>query len=165
MRPRTPILVLAVGILLVGIVLLNVLAARIAPKSHEEEEQEQQAAAAKASEPPKTAPPADAGTGPSASGALVQLPADGTTGPADAKKTVVIGWTWTPAVQADPNKVSAAVEAVRKALPDAKIRVVNTDAVPDAPPGITVDGKTVLPLPPDGAIEPSQAVKAAQSAP
>jgi hypothetical protein len=63
---------------------------------------------------------------------------------------VVIGWSWTPEVQADPGRLEQALSAARQAVPYVRIRIVNADAVPGAPRGLVVNGKKVQELPADG---------------
>ncbi len=156
MRSRTPFLILAIGLLLLGIVALNVAAGRFA--GGRDEETEAAETAAENTEAAAPAPPRGADT-------LARLPVDSTTGPADARREVTIGWVWTPEVQANPAAVYDAVQAVRKAVPgDVKVRVVNADAVPDAPAGIIVNGQTVTELPPNGALDAAQATEAVQHA-
>ena len=162
MRGRTPFLILAIGILLLGIVALNVAAGRFAGGNPEQNEAAESAEEQKGSEPAQTPAAAELeGSG----NALVRLPPDTTMGPAEAAKEVVIGWVWTPEVQADPGKVSAAIEAVRKVVPgDVKVRIVNGDAAPDAPLGITVNGRTVRALPENGVLDPAQVTEDVQHA-
>ena len=152
MRLRTPVLILAIGILLLGIMALNLAAGRFAASDSEQSE----AAESAATGTENTA--AEEPAAPAGADALARLPADVTTGPPGAARQVIIGWVWTPEVQANPAAVYDAIEAVRKVVPsDVALRIVNADAVPDAPLGIVVNGKTVRQLPPTGALDPAQA--------
>lgn len=155
-KSKTPVFIAIIGFLLLGMVALNAAAGRFGkePEAPPPPEQAQQNEPA---EPAATAPE-------TVGSELVRLPADSTTGPSSAPREIVIGWTWTPEVQADPSKVSAAIDQIKKAVPDAKVRVVNVDAVPTAPAGITVDGKTVAELAPDGSLNPQEAVHTIQEA-
>lgn len=58
------------------------------------------------------------------------------------KPDITVTWEWTPTVQGNPSSVYAAVESVKKVLPNAAITVVNADAKPGAKAtGIYVNGK------------------------
>jgi len=156
MRLSAPTFVVAVTVLLLGLVALNVVDRRFAPKSPEEE-----AAAAQAAQATPPSEPI------SSSGELVRLPAEETSGKPDAQTEVVFGWEWTPEVQAEPARMVAAIEALRTAArnADVKLRIVNVDLVPDAPRGLAVNGKTALALPPSGLVEPSQLAQSLKSLP
>lgn len=149
MRLSAPSFVVAIVVLLLGMVALNVADRRFTPKTAEEEAAEQ----AQKSEPSESAPPAPS--------ALVGLPPEQITGPPNAQTEIVFGWEWTPEVQADPGRLYRAIEALQKAAgqTDIKLRVVNVDAVPGAPRGLSVNGKTVLELPANGLLEPPQLMR------
>lgn len=156
---RTPILVAVVGIAVALLVVLNIFQQRNDPKYQEQmaKEQARKASEEAAKKQQEAQPPADAG----AANELAAYGAEKTLGNPSGATKVTIGWNWTPAVQGDPNKVLAAATAASKALPNASVRVVNLDANPGAvPPGVTVDGKTVVPPGPDGSL-PADAVSAA----
>lgn len=81
---------------------------------------------------------------------LAALGDDVTLGDKKADKEIVIGYSWTPAVQGDPGKVYRVVDEAQKNLPGVRVRVVNVDANPTIKPGITVEGKLVAPPDADG---------------
>lgn len=139
MRSKTPLIVAVIAILL-GMVALNVTAQRFTP-GHEHEEEETAQTQGGAAPPPQTS---------EQTGDPAQLSPDQTVGPSSAKNTIVFGWEWTPEVQANPAKMVQAVDALRKAAGNARLRIVNVDAVPDAPRGLVVNNKTILELPPSG---------------
>lgn len=157
---RTPLIAAIIMVLLI-LAGFNALAEKYRPKSEHEMEAEaktQQAEAAKndagktsATPAPDSAAP-QGGSSPEASAALMQLGPDKTLGAKGAKKIITVGWSWTPDVQGNPNKVWAGISALQKAAPDAQIRVVNTDAVPDVPDGVSVNGVVVIPPVPDGSL-------------
>lgn len=96
--------------------------------------------------------------------ALTTLPTDLTLGPADAGTEVVFGWSWTPDVQSNPAQMEQVISTLQKAVPQTtKLRIVNTDAVPDAPQGVHVNGRPVLALPANG-LPTAQAVAQAAAA-
>jgi len=151
---RSPVLIIVVFVALAGLIGLNAMSAQFRPKSDEEmqkEAQDKQAAAAKAqpSPSPGTASP---GTAAAATSDLVTLSPAGTLGSASAPKEVVVGFEWTPQVQANPSSVFASIEMLQKALPNGRIRVVNADQDPTVPLGISVGGKVVIPAGADGTI-------------
>ena len=102
----------------------------------------------------KTGGAGEPGPGGPESAALARRPADETIGPATATNDVVIGWSWTPEVQADPARLEQALSAARQSVPYVRVRIVNADAVPGAPRGLVVNGKKVQDLPPDGFLNP-----------
>lgn len=150
--PSKTILVAGVGVALGAMLILNVLAQRIDPAYQEKVARERQAAEAQKqqenSRAGENAPPVSSVAG----GRLVELGEDKILGKPDGKQEVIVGYEWTPAIQSDPTKVFAAIEAIQKAAPDAKIRVVNVDAKPEVSPGVTVGGKVVIVPQPDGSI-------------
>jgi hypothetical protein len=79
----------------------------------------------------------------------------------------VVGFSWTPEVQSDPSKVSNAVDALKKSLgSQARIKVVNVDASPGVPEGVSIGDKVIVPAQSDGTINPgaADAVKQALAA-
>ena len=159
-RPRNTIFIIIVIFAIAVFAGLNVAMGRIGMDPEKARQEAAQAAAEKAASADK-APntPTPPGAPPSA-----PLPTDESMGPANAKDKIVVGWTWTPDVQGNPQALQAAVEAIRKAAPDAQVRVVNVDAVPDAPTGIVVNGQQAMELPDNGIIEAAAAVPAVMAA-
>ena len=162
---RTPLIAAAILVLacLAG---FNALNEKYRPKSEKEMEAEQrQAQEDAAKKAPKTGaaatpPPTPGQTGsgdPSASASLMQLGPDKVLGAKTAKTTITVGWSWTPDVQGDPNKVWGAVKALQQAVPNAQIRVVNTDEVSGVPDGVSIGGSVVVPPAPDGGLPSDQA--------
>ena len=157
---RAP-LIAAVILVLAVLAGFNALNEKYRPKSEKELEAEQ-AQAAKAAESkggkagseagkaPAPIPAPSSATNAEASTSLVQLGPDTFVGDKSGKNTVTIGWAWTPDVQGDPSKVSRAIDEVKKAVPNAQIRVVNTDEVSGVPEGVSVNGKVVVPPSADG---------------
>lgn len=74
-----------------------------------------------------------------------------------APREVVLGWQWTPEVQANPSKVYDAIEEIQKAANSSggrfRVRIVNVDANPSVPPGISIGGVVRVAPQPDGAIQ------------
>ncbi len=66
---------------------------------------------------------------------------------------MIVGWEWTPDVQSDPTKVSAAVDKLKAELPGVKIRVVNRDENPSVPAGISIGKDTLVRPKEDGSLE------------
>ncbi len=154
---RAP-LIAAIVLVLAVLAGFNALNEKFRPKTEKEIEAAQaeaaQAAASKgdksgeAAKAPTPAPSAAANPG--AATSLAQLGPDATVGAQNGANTVTIGWAWTPDVQGDPDKVSRAIDMVKKAAPNAKIRVVNTDEVSGVPDGVSMDGKVVVTPAADG---------------
>lgn len=151
-RPQNTILVVIIVFAIAIFAGLNTMMNR-AGGSPEPEEAAQEKAAAETTAA-NQAPPTAAGATP------VQLPTDESVGPANAPVKVVVGWTWTPDVQGNPQALQAAIQAIRQAVPDAQVRVVNVDAAPDVSPGIQVNGRTVMELPENGIVKPADAARA-----
>jgi hypothetical protein len=159
---RTPVLIAAVVLALGGIAILNRFQEMNDPKYQERMEREKQREEAKKAQEQAAKNPAQGGlTADDPANELATFGAEKVLGDAKATQTVTVGWQWTPQVQADPKLVYGAVDAVQKAAPRAKIRVVNLDAKPGAvPAGVTVNGNTIVPAGPNGSI-PTEAVSAA----
>jgi hypothetical protein len=153
MRSRSPVLILTIGVALAGLVVLNVAMSQVG-KPPEPPQEAAQAAVGNDTPGPQAAPSG-------APGELAELPPDHTVGPDGAVREVVVGWSWTPEVQADPNKVAAALRAVTAARPPGKVRFVNTDVHPNVPRGVSVDGRKIADLEPDGSVNPMIIVRAA----
>lgn len=156
MRLRTPSLILTIGLLLLGIVALNVAASRFTPgDGHEQEE------ATAATGSGNAASKTPSGTAPADANELVEaqrwLATEQVIGPPNAGRKVVVGWAWTPEVQANPARLYRSLRGLEDKNVDAQIRIVNTDIAPDTPPGVSMDGKTIMALPADGFI-PEQAI-------
>jgi hypothetical protein len=161
-----------------GLVGLNMMSNQIRPKTDHEIEAEERARASAAASPtpaasPATAPPSSAPPGESAEvslndpNALVLAGQATSLGSPEAAREVVVGFAWTPEVQSDPSKVSNAVEALQKSLGgQARIKVVNVDASPGVPEGVSIGDKVIVPAQSDGAIDPgaADAVKQALAA-
>jgi len=152
--PRNNTLLIVAGFVIVIMVGLNILIGQIAnPPAPGAETQPEAAGDAPAAQ---TTPPANGSGGPR----LVEMPAEATLGAPTAKNEVVLGWSWTPEVQADPGALEQTIAALGTAARGAKVRVVNTDVVPGVQRGLVVNGKLALPLPPDGIIKPEAAREA-----
>jgi hypothetical protein len=171
-RPSNSPVVLAVVVMAVaGLVGLNVMSNQVRPKTdHEIEAEQRERAKAAASPTPAAASPAPAGKGePSAMtssdpNSLVLAGEGNTLGSPSASQEVVIGFSWTPEIQADPSKVSGAVAALQQTLgSQGRIKVVNVDASPEVPEGVSIGGKVIAPAQNDGTIAPS-AVEAVKKA-
>lgn len=156
---RTPLIIAIVVFALGGLALLNQFQYQNDPKVQEKMEQERaREEAKKASDQQKDKPAAAPGR-PGPEQQLASFGAEKVLGDPNGSQTVTVGWRWTPAVQGDPSKVYATITALEQAAPKAKIRVVNLDAEPGAvPEGIGFAGKSLMPLTPDGALPPAQAV-------
>lgn len=160
MRTRTPILLLIVGLLLAMMVGLNVAASRFTGGDEPE--------AAAESEAPENEP-ARAPSSPAAmegANSLARISPSWTAGAKDAKTEVVIGWSWTPAVQANPGSVHSAIMGIVESLrkDPVRVRAVNVDAFPETPAGVSLNGKLVVPLGTDGALSVETAVYAVRTA-
>lgn len=142
-RSRNTLLIALVVMAVAVFAGLNTMIGRLASAGeHSHEAEEAQAAADESNA--NTAP------GAAEQSALARRPNDETIGPSDAKNDVVIGWSWTPEVQADPARLEQALAAARRGAPYVRVRIVNADAVPGAPRGLIVNGRKVQDLPPDG---------------
>ena len=154
-RPRNTIFIVIVIFAIAIFAGLNVAMGRLGGGQHSENE-----AATEAASSEKTAsqqPPPPAAT-------PVRLPTDETSGPPNPNLKVVVGWTWTPELQGNPQALQNTIESIKKAAPGAQVRVVNVDAVPDAPTGIQVNGQKAMELPENGIIEAAQAAEAVAKA-
>ncbi len=173
-RPsNSPVMIAVVLMAIAGLVGLNMMSNQMRPKTDQEIQAEQRERAEAAASPS----PAAATPAPSASGAtgalslndpntLVLAGQGNTMGAPDAPKEVVVGFSWTPEVQSDPSKVSKAVEALQKTVgPQARLKIVNVDANPEVPEGVSIGGKVIVPAQSDGVIAPgaAEAVKQALS--
>ncbi len=162
---KTPLLVAIIGFALLCLVGLNVMQSKTAPKSEQEMEAEQAKQAAEAAKnAPKTAQAAPLTPG---GEQLVALGANATLGPKTAKNEVVVGWEWTPEIQSDPGRFYQNIEEMSKAAPSVRIRVVNRDADPAIPLGLSQSGQVMVSPLPDGTLPPTalQTVQAMNSAP
>jgi hypothetical protein len=139
--------VVAIGALLI----LNSFMQRLDPKY---QEQQAEAEAQKKQEEEQKQQQKLNASGPSSPNAnkLVELGDDAIVGKKDGKPEIVIGYSWTPEVQADPSKIYNVIDMITKAAPQAKLHIVNADAHPGAPVGIYMSGRTVIPAQPDGTI-------------
>jgi hypothetical protein len=154
--PIILIILLAIG----GLIGLNVMGQKNDPivqekmaKDAEAEAQKKAMASGKQATPP---PPPEQAPG---ANDVAAWGAEKTFGSPSGKPTIVIGWSWTPAVQGDPSSVYNALQAVQKVLPNAMIRVVNLDANSGAAaPGVAVNGKVVVQPSPDGTFPPESAI-------
>ncbi|MDX1931870.1 MAG: hypothetical protein SFU56_04625 [Capsulimonadales bacterium] len=63
---------------------------------------------------------------------------------------IVIGYSWTPAIQQNPSSITKIAQQLEKLVPKASIEVVNIDSNPGTPAGVTVNGKLEVPVRPDG---------------
>jgi hypothetical protein len=147
MRPKnnTPLILVIVGACLGGMVLLNRAQFENRPKSENElrEEEESKAAAA----PHQTQSYGDA---PSMAGELLGLPPDASLGAKGANKVVTLGYSWSPEVQAEPQKAADSLKELRTYLEQAgsrmnvRFRLVNTDVQRDVPEGVSLEGKVLM---------------------
>ena len=156
MRKPSYTVPVAVGVLAVGsLVMMNVISQKNAPKTEEQQEAEQHADEAKAT---PAAPAVETKTAVPVAGGDELVMKDGSfdVGPATATKKIVVGYEWTPAIQADPGAIQKIANMVQQAAPEAKISVVNVDENPGVPVGIQVDGKVVAPIGDDGIVPPAQ---------
>jgi len=131
--------------LLVGV---NAMSLKSTPKSDEE-------IAAEKAEATKSETTASPGAPPAQEQGPPSLPMNNAyqiLGKADSQKEVIVGFEWTPEVQADPTKVYNAVQGLTHIVPDARIRVVNVDQVPTIPTGISFGNHVVVPAEADGSI-------------
>ena len=134
-----------------GLIGLNVMSLKSTPKSDEELQAEAQEAAAAKQGSASPAAPADAGA-PPGSGSLSDIGPAKLLGRVDASKEVIVGFNWTPAVQADPSKVYGVVQMLERVAPDVRIRVVDVDQVPAIPAGVSVGSQLMVAAQKDGSI-------------
>lgn len=146
-RSRNTLLIAFVVAAVAVFVGLNTLIGRLAGTSEHSHEAEEAQAAVGDKNKTNAAP---ATSDEQERDALVRRPPDETIGPSNPSSDVVIGWSWTPEVQADPARLEQALAAARQGVPYVRVRIVNADAVPNAPRGIIVNGRKVQDLPPDG---------------
>jgi hypothetical protein len=144
--------VVLIAIILVALGALAFLNSAMQPKDPQAEQKAAQEKAAKAvKDSGKSAQStADELMTPGGGNELVALGDDAVVGDPKGAKEVVIGYSWTPAVQNNPAKIYSLVQQARKELKGVRIRVVNVDANPDVGMGISIAGKTVCPPDPDG---------------
>jgi hypothetical protein len=147
---------IVIGALALGsLVMMNVVSQKNAPKS----EAQQEAEAQEASEKKAAAEPtldASHPLRPMSSLDLVMTDGFKETGPKDAETTVVVGYEWTPGIQADPEKVQEIVKMLERNAPKAKVVLTNVDENPGVPVGIQVNGKVVAPIGEDGTVSPKE---------
>ena len=145
---RAP-LVVGVGVTLLLLLGVNLMSQKLDSGNKEADDHaEEQKSSAKSDA--KAAPQAQPAYG---GNDLVALGPNATLGQKDAPTKIVIGYEWTPAVQSNPASVYGAVEQLQKMAPNAEIKVVNRDEDPTAPPGISMAGKTFVPLKADGTLD------------
>lgn len=134
-------LIAAIVVALIGMAIVNSFTLSLDPKEIEKRDQDRAAAEAqKAQEAQKKAQASNTAAADSSAGQLVTFGEEKVLGKQDGKPEIMLAWQWTPEVQADPKKVTDAVETIVKVLGTAKIRVVNIDAKPDMTPGVYVNG-------------------------
>lgn len=148
--PSRTLLIAGIGFALACMVILNMFIQRMDPKYQEEmqRERERNAAAEQAKKQAQAPPP----TASANSNKLVTLGESVVLGTKDSKSEVVIGWSWTPEVQADPGNIYGAVEKLQKLVPGMRIRVINADANPTVQQGLSFNGNLLIPIRPDGAL-------------
>lgn len=162
-RSSSAVLVAVAVLALIVVAGLNALIGRMASGEHQDEAAATESSAASSSggasgSAGRPTPPA------SSAYALSSLPPDATVGPANANTRIVVGWSWTPDVQADPNALADALQAARQMSEQgAQVRIVNTDAVPGAPRGVFVNKKKVFDFPAYGTVRRDQIMYAISS--
>jgi hypothetical protein len=163
-KPSLVLPIVVAALALVGLVSINTFAQKNRPKSSAEliEEERAQAAAEEAKKGTPAPPQVDPATGNVSSGA----PSSSEINPAllgpefslpsraagENAPEVSIGYEWTPDLQGDPERLAKLARQLQELVPQAKLRFVNTDANPDAKPGIVVNNQVVVPPDADGNI-------------
>jgi len=142
-------LIASVVVALGALVILNGVMQRMDPKFQEQQAEE---AAQKKQEEQQKQPPSASGPSSPGGAKLVELGDDAVVGNKKGTTEIVVAYQWTPDVQADPSKVYNVIEMLPKATPQAHLRVVNADAHPGTPLGVSMNGKVVLPAQLDGSI-------------
>ncbi|WP_309707809.1 hypothetical protein [Armatimonas sp.] len=148
MRPKnnTALLLAVVGVCLGGMVILNRAQFENRPKSENEIRQEEENKAAAAA-PHQTQTYGDA---PSLEGELLGLPPDASFGTKGSNKVVTLGYSWSPEVQAEPQKAVDSLKELRTYLDQVgarmnmRFRLVNTDVQREVPEGVSLDGKVLM---------------------
>lgn len=152
-RPSAPFLIVGIVIAVGAMAMLNNAQYQNRPKTPQELEAEEAAQSAKQPKPTPSAP-----QGPTSADKLVEMEPDAVVGDKGAKKTLTIGYHWTPAVQEDPMRIYGPVEMIsRMASGMVKVRVVNLDVpgAPAVPEGLSGGGKVFARLTPEGGFDPS----------
>jgi hypothetical protein len=142
------VLVIIILIAIAGMIGLNAISGRFTPKSDEDEAAEQASAAPPATPAPAPTPMAVL-HGPQE---LAAFSPGGDLGDTKAQDAITIGFSWTPAIQADPVLVFGTIDQLVHSFPDARIQVVDTDLDPSVPLGVSIDGTLVAPADTDGSI-------------
>jgi hypothetical protein len=152
MKPRnnTPVLLAVVGVALLGMGFLNRLQYESRPRSSAElqAEQAEQEAKLKAGQGAPSSAPTPAPTG--ADDDLLTLEPEESFGTPvkEAERHVVLGYSWTPGIQAEPARFLESLKSFQSMLErmngsmqlKASFQFVNVDVVRDKEPGIWVDG-------------------------
>lgn len=151
MRPRnnTPVLIAVIALALGGMAILNRVQYENRPRT-EAELKEELEAKQEASKPVSTA--TTSLEVPSGQGEeLFALSPEEHFGRAEkeAERTVVLGYQWTPEVQADPQKAAEGLKSFREVLgkmnqtvgSKVHFRLVNVDILREQPSGIWLDGR------------------------
>jgi type II secretory pathway pseudopilin PulG len=136
------ILVVAILISLAGMGIVNSFTQSLDPKEIERREQEKmEAEMKKQQEAQATAQKTNEANAATTAGELATFGEEKILGKPDSKTELTFAWQWTPEVQADPSRVSNAIDKALKAMPDAKIKIVNVDAKPGMQPGLYLNGE------------------------
>ena len=164
MRKPSYAVPIAIGAIAIGsLVGMNVLSQKNAPKTAAQLQAEaEEASAAKNPTPDPTVQEASP-LSPTSGQDLVLTNGFKESGPKEAEKTVVIGYEWTPDIQANPGKIQEIVKVIEQNAPKAKIILTNVDDNPTVPSGIQVNGKVVAPIGEDGTV-PSNEIPAVMQA-
>lgn len=159
-KRNSPVVFIVAGLAVVLLVGFNVIASNNRPRSEQELQAEESRRQAEAAQKATTA----GGTGGAAAASdtmagneLALLDAETVSGNPKSPTTITIGWRWTPDVQGNPSLVYSAVEQAQKFGQNVpiRLRIVNLDAVANGnvPEGVSVGGKTLVPLGADGGLD------------
>jgi hypothetical protein len=155
--PSRVILAAFALVAIVAMVMLNSFIQRNNPEEQEKQAQEAAQKAAAVGAQKATPAPMASHIRPAPAADLSTLGEDAVIGRGTGPE-VTVRWSWTPAVQAEPNKVYAVVTALQKAAPGIRLHLVNADETPEEPLGVFVDGREIAPAAADGGITVDPAV-------
>jgi hypothetical protein len=151
-KPSNTPAIIGVALLSIGgLVLINKASLDSRPKTQQEMEAEEQAKQTPASSTPVSQEETSKG-----SDSDLVVTGDLSAASGDGKKTLTLGYSWTPEVQANPRAIEQGMTMMKTyvAQKGMGFRTVNVDANPSVPDGLSIDGKQLAPLPENGVPTP-----------
>jgi hypothetical protein len=153
-RPNnSPVIIAIIAVALGGMVILNRAQYENRPKTSAELQEEAERAVAARMQASPAAPSSPTAEQPLQE-ELVSLPTEVEIGDAKSPRTVVLGYSWSPEVQSDPQRANAGLKSLRtlleqintQATPPVHFRLVNTEVVRTQEPGVWIEGRFVRDL-------------------